>query len=98
MSEPPVSGPPLVLIALTRPLLAEVLGPEHPQALPELGRRLDAVAHAVILGSDLLEPATIADTAGPGLDPSVAAITLAAHTRRAGLVIAAAAHRDHPYN
>ncbi|MCS3880489.1 LLM class flavin-dependent oxidoreductase [Gordonia amarae] len=95
MSAPPVSGP-LVLIALPRPLLAEVLRPGYPQAPADLGRRLDAVAHAVILGSDLLEPNTVTDTAG--LDPSVAAITLAAHTRRTGLVIAAAAHRDHPYN
>ena len=98
MSAPPVSGPPLVLIALTRPLLAEVLGPHRPQEPTELGRRLDAVAHAVILGSDLLDPPAARAVAGPGLDPSIAAITLAAHTRSVGLVIAAATHRDHPYN
>ena len=99
MSEPPVPGPPIVLIALTRPLLAQVLGPDRPRdRVALLGRRLDAAAHAVILGSDLLEQSSAGSRVEAGLDQSVAAITLAAHTHRVGLVIAAAAGRDHPYN
>ncbi len=33
-----------------------------------------------------------------GLDPSLVATVAARHTSRLGLVVAAAAHRDHPYN
>ncbi|OLO98738.1 luciferase [Mycolicibacterium porcinum] len=38
------------------------------------------------------------DVTVEGLDPSLLATVAARHTSRLGLVVAAAAHRDHPYN
>ncbi len=38
------------------------------------------------------------DVTAEGLDPSLLATVAARHTSRLGLVVAAAAHRDHPYN
>lgn len=38
------------------------------------------------------------DLTAEGLDPSLLATIAARHTNRLGLVVAAAAHRDHPYN
>ncbi|GAA4385157.1 hypothetical protein GCM10023147_06630 [Tsukamurella soli] len=55
------------------------------------------MADAVVLGADLVfdaRPHVSAD----GIDPTVAAITLAHHTVDLGLIVAASPQRDHPYN
>lgn len=84
-----------VLVAVTRSTLARLLDRDGAAALSWVAERLDAVADAVILGVDLVDPD---GGDGAGVDPSIAAITLAHHTRRVGLVVAAAPQRDHPYN
>jgi alkanesulfonate monooxygenase SsuD/methylene tetrahydromethanopterin reductase-like flavin-dependent oxidoreductase (luciferase family) len=90
---------PLVLVALSRPTLADLLDPGRATELPHISDQLDSTADALILGSDLVletEPST--SVAPAGIDPTIAAITLAHHTHRVGLIVAAAPHRDHPYN
>lgn len=98
MSEP---SPTITLFALTRPVLAELLAPESAHILPRIADRLDASADALILGADLVpRPGTEAAEAHSevGIDPTIAAITLAQVTRHVGLIVAAAPQRDHPYN
>lgn len=96
-STPRVSPP--VLVAVTRSTVGELLSPHGATELPRLAERLDAVADALILGVDLVhEPDASADPDTVGVDPTIAAVTLAHHTNRVGLVIAAVAQRDHPYN
>jgi len=99
---PPSSDPlnPPVLVAVSRRVLTEVLGPGTTGGHARLGRLLDATVDAVILGADLLTatPSAPDAAAGAGLDPSIAAIVLSRHTHRTGLVITAAPQRDHPYN
>lgn len=48
-----------------------------------------------VIGSERGEPA---DATAEWLDASLLATVAARHTRHLGLVVAAAAHRDHPYN
>ncbi|MEZ0364147.1 luciferase [Mycobacterium sp. pUA109] len=61
-----------------------------------LARRLESAGvHYWVLGADRGEPP---GGATPSLDPSLVATVAARHSTELGLVIAAAAHRDHPYN
>ncbi|MBL1120941.1 LLM class flavin-dependent oxidoreductase [Streptomyces sp. 110] len=88
---------------MARSTLGELLSPDGAAELPWLAERLDAVADALLLGVDMvhepsLSPDADADAGGVGIDPTIAAIMLAHHTRRVGLVVAAVVQRDHPYN
>ncbi|MDF0586056.1 LLM class flavin-dependent oxidoreductase [Tsukamurella sp. 8F] len=87
---------PPVLVALSRPALAELLAPQHASQLTRLAQRLESVADAVVLGSDIVIDSQ--DAGAGGVDPTVGAITLAHHTTSLGLIVAAAPQRDHPYN
>ena len=59
--------------------------------IADLARRLESAGvHYWVLGTDR--------AARPSLDPSLVATVAARHSSDLGLVIAAAAHRDHPYN
>lgn len=98
MTLPAPKAPPPVLVAVTRSTLAELLAPDGAAELPRLAERLDAVADALILGTDLLHETSAADADSEGVDPTIAAITLAHHTRSVGLIVAAVPQRDHPYN
>jgi alkanesulfonate monooxygenase SsuD/methylene tetrahydromethanopterin reductase-like flavin-dependent oxidoreductase (luciferase family) len=86
----------LILVAATRQLLAELLDPENADQLPRIAAGLDRSADAILLGVDLVAPQPNPGT--PGIDPTIAAITLAHLTEQVGLIVAAAPHRDHPYN
>lgn len=60
-----------------------------------LARRLESAGvHYWVVGADRGEPASGAAS----LDASLVATVAARHTADLGLVVAAAAHRDHPYN
>ncbi|WP_374021822.1 luciferase [Mycobacterium sp. HNNTM2301] len=60
-----------------------------------LARRLESAGvHYWVVGADRGEPTG----AAPSLDASLVATVAARHTAALGLVVAASAHRDHPYN
>jgi alkanesulfonate monooxygenase SsuD/methylene tetrahydromethanopterin reductase-like flavin-dependent oxidoreductase (luciferase family) len=86
---------PLTVLALTRPLLAELLEPGDAERLHRIARSLDQSVDAVVLGVDLV---TAERSRAGGIDPTIAAITLAHLTTAVGLIVAAAPQRDHPYN
>ncbi|MFT4043510.1 MAG: LLM class flavin-dependent oxidoreductase [Gordonia sp. (in: high G+C Gram-positive bacteria)] len=90
---------PIVLIALSRSTTADLVASSRAE-LTSLGRQLDHRAHAVIIGSDLVGSISAPNhtPAATGIDPTIAAITLAQYIYRAGLIVAAAPQRDHPYN
>jgi alkanesulfonate monooxygenase SsuD/methylene tetrahydromethanopterin reductase-like flavin-dependent oxidoreductase (luciferase family) len=90
---------PLTVLALTRPLLAELLEPGHADRLSRIAGLLDESVDAVVLGADLVAPERAPGPSNTvGVDPTIAAITLAHLTTHVGLIVAAAPHRDHPYN
>lgn len=61
-----------------------------------LAGRLEAAGVSYwVIGAERGEPN---DVTAEGLDPSLLATIAARHTRHLGLVVAASAHRDHPYN
>jgi alkanesulfonate monooxygenase SsuD/methylene tetrahydromethanopterin reductase-like flavin-dependent oxidoreductase (luciferase family) len=95
MTPPVPNRSPLVLVTMARSTLAQLLAPHRAAELPRLGRVLDTVADAVVLGADLVQGQ---DAGEAGVDPTIAAIALAHHTHRVGLVVAAVPQRDHPYN
>lgn len=64
------------------------------RAPAELARRLDAAGVSYwVIGAGRDEPVHSVN-----LDPTVIATIAARHSRELGVVVAAAAHRDHPYN
>lgn len=87
------------LVALTRPLLAGLLDPTERDRLRRIAAQLDRKVDAVLLGSELVSDETPSGSPGGlGVEPTIAAITLAHATARVGLVVVAAPQRDHPYN
>jgi hypothetical protein len=87
----PVPADPLVLVALDRPLLAELLDPSAAALRLRIVQQLDVGADALLLGLDVVPPRGAGrDTPGAGVEATIAAITLAHLTRRVGLIVAAA--------
>jgi len=91
------SPEPVVWLALTRAVLAELLAPGRRDTLERVATGLDRGVDAVVLGADVGTRHGDQQHA-PGIDPSIAAIALAHRTARVGVVVAASPRRDHPYN
>ncbi|WP_319447873.1 MULTISPECIES: LLM class flavin-dependent oxidoreductase [unclassified Mycobacterium] len=74
-----------------------VFDPSQPRrGVAPLARRLEAAGVTYwVIGAERGEPT---DPTTVALDPSVLATVAARHTAELGLVVAAAPHRDHPYN
>lgn len=91
--------PKLSLVALSRSVLAELLAPDARDRLSRIAGRLDASVDAIVLGADAAPWHVVADTdVEPGIDTTIAAITLAHITEHVGLIVVVAPQRDHPYN
>ncbi|MGU3502123.1 LLM class flavin-dependent oxidoreductase [Mycobacterium sp. C31M] len=91
--------PKLSLVALSRNVLAELLAPDARDRLARIAGRVDETVDALVLGADVVPRQGSGDAAAePGIDVTIAAITLAHLTERVGLIIAVAPQRDHPYN
>ncbi|MGC4933820.1 LLM class flavin-dependent oxidoreductase [Gordonia sp. DT30] len=102
-AESPPGHRPLVIVGLDRAVAAALLAPGRADERADWGRRLDDFADAILVGADLVLPGHSGPwgekrTERGGIDPSLAAIVLAAVTSRAGLLVAASPLRDHPYN
>jgi alkanesulfonate monooxygenase SsuD/methylene tetrahydromethanopterin reductase-like flavin-dependent oxidoreductase (luciferase family) len=80
-------------------VLAQLLEPGNADRLARISQQLDRSVDAVVLGIDLVAPERASTPPGTaGVDPTIAAITLAHLTTQVGLIVAAAPQRDHPYN
>lgn len=83
-------------------IVGDGLGPDSDgfaRGVAGLARRLEAAGvHYWVLGADRDKPAAPADSPNISLDPSLLATVAARHSTDLGLVVAASAHRDHPYN
>ncbi|PBJ66354.1 luciferase, partial [Mycobacterium avium subsp. hominissuis] len=76
-------------------LAGDGIGERSPASgIAGLAHRLESAGvHYWVIGADRTEP-----PAAPSLDASVIATVAARHSSHLGLVVAAAPHRDHPYN
>ncbi|MGV9797438.1 hypothetical protein ACWDTP_05200 [Mycobacterium sp. NPDC003449] len=71
-------------------------GDRSSRGVAVLADRLESAGvHYWVLGSG---PGELGSSTGVSLDPSLVATVAARHSTNLGLVVAAAAHRDHPYN
>ncbi|MDO3635156.1 LLM class oxidoreductase, partial [Mycolicibacterium arseniciresistens] len=76
----------------------EIVGDEYQsaRAIGSLTATLErSGVHYLVIGAERGEPGYLPATS---LDPSVVATVAARHSTEIGVVVAAAAHRDHPYN
>ncbi|MFC9834184.1 LLM class flavin-dependent oxidoreductase [Rhodococcus sp. NPDC127530] len=77
-------------------LVTELLDPREPARREEFGRSIDESGiDFVVLGGDRLDAG---ESSSATIDATVAATVLARHTTSAGLVVAGAPVRDHPFN